>query len=177
MQVGLAQTAAGPFEAALSVLGRMLGADARKPQGKGRCDSTWCWNDILWLAIDAKSEHLPHGAVPLKDIRQANDQLRLLAADRNRDRAPDDSATVIVSPKPAVDPDGVTAAEAHVHLVHPDVVVELAHDAETAWAAMLAGQAGRKGDALQDLVARSLNGRDALPSQVADRLRGRPVAS
>jgi hypothetical protein len=53
---GLAQTSKGLYEPALTVLGGLLGAEAGKPPGKGRCDSTWCWQDQLWLAIEAKSE-------------------------------------------------------------------------------------------------------------------------
>jgi hypothetical protein len=39
---GLAQTSTALYEPALTVLGGLLGAEAAKPAGKGRCDSTWC---------------------------------------------------------------------------------------------------------------------------------------
>jgi hypothetical protein len=42
---------------------------------------------------------------------------RLLCADRNREAPPPGSATIIVSPKPAVDPNGIKEAEQHVHVV------------------------------------------------------------
>jgi hypothetical protein len=44
--------------------------------------------------------------IPHRDIRQAGDQLRLLCADRTREAPPPGSATIIVSPKPAIDPTG-----------------------------------------------------------------------
>jgi len=40
-------------------------------------------------------------------------------ADRDREAAPPGSVTVIVSPKPAVHPDGIKSAEPHVYVVAP----------------------------------------------------------
>ncbi|MFK5282224.1 hypothetical protein ACI3PL_21950, partial [Lacticaseibacillus paracasei] len=86
----------------MTKLGTLVGAAAVKPAGDGRCDSTWCWDNELWLALEAKSNHDPTGVVPHKDVRQANDQLRLLAAERGVGIAPVGSATIIISPKPGV---------------------------------------------------------------------------
>lgn len=58
---GFTQTSPGKYEPALTVLGKLLGAEAGKPPGNGRCDSTWCWEDQLWLAIEAKSDEQPTG--------------------------------------------------------------------------------------------------------------------
>lgn len=92
------------YETALTKLGYLLGAEAQKPPASGRCDSTWCWDHHLWLAIDAKSDHEPSGLVSQKDIRQAGDQLRLLKSDRTVADIPPDSATVIVSPNRPLTP-------------------------------------------------------------------------
>ena len=174
---GLAQTSPGKYEPALTALGRLLGAEAGKPAGKGRCDSAWCWQDQLWLAIEAKSDEKPTGMIPHRDIRQAGDQLRLLCADRNRESPPPGSATVIVSPKPAIDPDGIKGAEQHVHVVSPGVITSLAEDAAAAWDDILAGVAGQPGAALRRLVAGALARYSVLPTQVTDRLTLQPVAA
>jgi hypothetical protein len=174
---GLAERRPGAYEPELTVLGTLLGADAAKPPGNGRCDSAWCWADHLWLAVEAKSDHEPTGVVPHKDIRQANDQLRLLCNDRGRDVPPPGSATVVVSPKPAVHPDGTAGAEAHVHLAPPDAVLELARDTAAAWDAVLAGREGRDDAALKDLVGSVFDRHGVLPSQVAERLTSQPVAA
>ena len=87
---GLTQTDPGRYEPALTTLGKLLGADAAKPAGKGRCDSAWCWQDALWLALEAKSDQKPTGLIPHRDIRQASDQLRLLCADRHQEVLPPD---------------------------------------------------------------------------------------
>ncbi|WP_349876206.1 DEAD/DEAH box helicase [Micromonospora sp. HUAS YX12] len=165
------------YEPALTKLGFMLGADAQKPPGSGRCDSTWCWDHQLWLAIDAKSDHEPAGLVPQKDIRQAGDQLRLLKADRQAADIPPDSATVIVSPKPAVDPTGAAGAEPHVHVIHPDGVLALAEAAARAWDALASKRAGLKESQLRELVADHFSQEGLLPEQVRDRLTANPVAS
>jgi hypothetical protein len=170
MLAGLAARTPGQYEPELTVLGTLLGADARKPPGKGRCDSAWCWDDRLWIAVEAKSDHEPTGVVPHKDIRQANDQLRLLCTDRGMDTAPPNSATVVVSPKPAVDQDGVDSAEAHVLLGRPDTVRALARDTAAAWDDILAGRAGRQGRSLKALVQNAMERHGVLPAQVLDRL-------
>jgi len=174
---GLTQTSAARYEAALTALGQLLGAEAGKPAGNGRCDSTWCWQDQLWLAIEAKSDEQPTGMIPHRDIRQAGDQLRLLCADRNRQNPPPGSATIIVSPKSAIDPDGIKSAERHVHLVTPEIITGLAQDATAAWDDILAGLAGQSGTSLRQLIADALARYSVLPTQVTDRLTVQPVAA
>jgi hypothetical protein len=158
------------YELALTKLGTLVGATAEKPTGTGRCDSTWCWGNELWLALEAKSDHEPTGVVPHKDIRQANDQLRLLTADRGVEMAPVDSATIVISPKPGVHDDGIKGAEAHVHLVPPSTLSELAHDVGSAWDELLTKSAGRSASELRQLVASTFNSRGLLPSQIHERL-------
>jgi hypothetical protein len=176
MRDGLAQTDPGKYEPALTTLGTLLGADAAKPAGQGRCDSAWCWQNYLWLAMEAKSDEQPAGMIPHRDIRQANDQLTLLCADRQQDAPPVGSATVIVSPKPAVAPDGVKSAEAHVHVVSPAVIADLASDAADAWDEILTLQPGHTGPGLRELIAAALARHGAMPSQVLDRLTLEPVS-
>lgn len=176
MLTGLAERRPGAYEPEVTVLGTLLGADSSKPPGKGRCDSTWCWSNHLWLAVEAKSDHEPTGVVPHKDIRQANDQLRLLCNDRDRDAPPPGSATVIVSPKPAVHPDGVAGAETHVHLTQPSVLLQLAHDTAAAWDDVLGAREGRDDSGLKELIRAVFDRHGVLPSQVAERLTASRVA-
>lgn len=174
---GLEQRDPGKYEPALTELGKLLGATASKPAGNGRCDSTWCWGNELWLALEAKSDHEPTGVVPHKDIRQANDQLRILAADRGVDAAPPDSATVIISPKPGIHDDGITGAEQHVHLVAPPTMTELALDVASAWNQLLTKSAHRTLPELRHLVGTTFNAWGVLPSQIHERLTSDPVAA
>ena len=174
---GLAERNPSKYEPALTKLGKLLGADASKPPDSGRCDSTWCWGNELWLALEAKSDHEPTGVVPHKDIRQANDQLKLLAADRGLDTAPPQSATIIISQKPGVHDDGIITAERHVHLIRPSTMLELANDAQSAWDELLAKSATLPPPELRRLVTDTLESRGLLPSQVHDRLTHDPVAA
>lgn len=175
MNAGLLETDPGSYEPALTRLGTLLGASASKPAGTSRCDSVWCWGNELWLALEAKSDHQPTGVVAPKDVRQANDQLRLLATDRSISSPPVGSATILVSPKPGIHDDGVAGAEPHVHFVAPPLVRELAYDASSAWADILARQAGLTVPQLRDLVATSMRQRAVLPSQVLERLTREPI--
>ena len=177
IHAGLAERDPGKYEPALTEMGKLVGADASKPPGTGRCDSTWCWGNELWLALEAKSDHEPTGVVPHKDIRQANDQLRLLASDRGIDAAPPDSATVVISPKPGIHHDGVTGAEQHVHFASPSTMTELAYDIASAWDDLLTKSAHRTLLQLRQLVADTFNARGTLPSQIHERLTRDPVAA
>jgi hypothetical protein len=113
------------FEPALVTLGSMLGAEAFKPPGKGRADSAWLFGDeCWWISIEAKNEATEGGAVSMADVRQANTQLDLLAADR-QEQAPPASVSVIMSPKLLVDPDAVKIARAHGYLADLQEVVTL----------------------------------------------------
>ncbi|WP_448256475.1 DEAD/DEAH box helicase [Microbacterium aurum] len=131
VQSGLAERSPSKYEPALTQLGVLLGANSFKPHGKGRCDSVWLWGNELWLALEAKSDHEPTGVVADKEVRQANDQLRKLASDQGVEVAPAESATVIISPKPGIDRDGIKGAEAHVHFVAPALIAEVAYDTAT----------------------------------------------
>lgn len=177
IHAGLDERDPGRYEPALTELGKLVGADASKPPGTGRCDSTWCWGNELWLALEAKSDHEPTGVVPHKDIRQANDQLRLLAADRGMVAAPSDSATIVISPKPGIHNDGVIAAERHVHLIAPPTMAELALDVASAWDELLTKSTHRTLPQLRQLVVDTFNARGVLPSQIHERLTRDRVAA
>ncbi len=177
IHTGLAQRDPGKYEPALTELGKLVGATASKPPGAGRCDSTWCWGNELWLALEAKSDQEPKGVVPHKDIRQANDQLRLLAADRGVDAAPPGSATIVISPKPAIHDDGIKGAESHVHLIAPPTMTTVAVDANSAWEELLTRSADRALQELRQLVGATFNARGVLPSQIHERLTHDPVAA
>lgn len=175
INAGLVETDPARYEPALTKLGTLLGATAFKPSSKGRCDSVWCWDNELWLALEAKSDHDPSGVVPHKDVRQANDQLRLLAGDRGVAMAPAGSATILISPKPGIHDDGVTGAEAHVHFVAPLLLQELAYDVASAWTEILARHAGLTSAQQRELVASALNSRGVLPTQALERLTREPI--
>ena len=177
IHVGLGERTASKYEPALTKLGDLLGASAEKPVGRGRCDSTWCWGNELWLAMEAKSNHEPTGVVPHKDIRQANDQLDLLRADRAATLVPAGSATVVISPKPGIHGDGIKSARPHVHLVPLSAISEIAFDAQSAWETLLAGHAGRAKADLDLFVQETLHRRGVLPSQVRERVTSDPVGA
>jgi hypothetical protein len=174
---GLGHSDAPRYEAALTALGTLLGAEASKPAARGRCDGVWCWANHLWIALEAKSEQKTSALVSHRYVRQASDQLRLLAADRGVSVTPVGSIVVIVSPRLGVDSEAARGAEEHLHLVHPDVVLELVSQVEAAWQTLLAQAPGRSGDALRGLVTEVLGYHRLLPTQVRERLTPHPVAA
>ncbi len=56
MIAGLHEIDHTQYEPALTELGKLLGADASKPDGDGRTDSQWCWGNELWVTVEAKPE-------------------------------------------------------------------------------------------------------------------------
>lgn len=178
MVAGLGAISHKQYEPALTELGFFLGADASKPQGSGRSDSNWCWGNYIWFALEAKSEHTkPEGLVPHNDIRQVNDQLKLVAADRDHDGIPTGSITAIISPRVAVDPTGAIGAAEHSHLVHPETVLALAREVDYAWTDLIGKRAGQDIDGFKRLVANVFTRHGILPSQVRDRLTEHPVTN
>jgi hypothetical protein len=169
---GLAQTDPSLYEPELSQLGKLLGAEAAKPAGQARCDSTWCFDNALWIALEAKSDHQTTGLVSTKDVRAATGQLRILASDRHHDHIPPGSITVMVSPKPAVDPTAAASVSTddHLYLVPPETILGIAKDTEAAWKDVIAGVTGRTTDELQALVVDVFQRYGILPSHIRERL-------
>jgi hypothetical protein len=178
MKSGLGEVSHTTYEPALTELGLFLGAEATKPQGSGRSDSNWCWGNQMWFALEAKSEHTrPEGLVPHNDIRQVNDQLRILSTDRQHEGIPADSITVIISPRVAVDPTGASGAEEHSHLVRPDTIMMLARAVGSAWTELTAKKTGQNSAELTKLVIRVFAQYGLLPTQVRDRLTEYPITA
>ncbi len=175
MLAGLNDTSPGKYEPALTQLGKFLGAEAFKPDGQGRCDSLWCWDNSLWIAVEAKSDQTPHGLVTHRYVRQANDQLRIMASDRACEPPPPNSVTLIVSRKPGVDNDGVLSAEPHVHLVTPNDMLDIAQDAKQAWDDLMARTFGVSDSTTHEPVRNVLAQHGLLASQVRDRLTHSPI--
>jgi hypothetical protein len=174
MHSGLASIEHGKSEPALTELGKLLGAEAAKPAGQGRCDSAWCWSERIWIAVEAKTEQDPDGELAMKDVRQANTQLDSLANDRGV-TVPDLSIDLIVSPRERVHTDAVAIARPFVYLTHPDAVRQLASKVQAAWTELLLRQRGHTGQDLEDLVRRLLAEHRLLPTQVRDRFTADPI--
>lgn len=177
MQAGLNEHTPSKYEPALTEMGFFLGADAIKPTSPGRCDSTWCWGNELWLALEAKSDHTPTGVVSHKEIRQASDQLKLLKEDRRTDRVPPDSAIIIISPKPGVNSEGAKSADTDLYLIPPSVLSNIAFDLVSAWDCVLVSDVKSMTDPqLRERVEKEFFNRALLPSQIHERLTSDPIS-
>jgi hypothetical protein len=174
MRAGIAAVEHERSEAALTELGRLLGAEASKPEGQGRCDSAWCWDGRVWIAIEAKSEQDPQGQIALRDVRQANTQLTQLAEDRGVG-APTLSAVVIASQRTQVADEAVTAAQAHVYLAHPEAFQALGADIARCWQKLLLTHYGHTGRDLETLVRKTMAENQVLPTQIFERLTAEPI--
>ncbi|MDP9828376.1 DEAD/DEAH box helicase [Kineosporia succinea] len=171
MKINLDQDDSGPYEMALTLLGKYLGAAANKPAGQGRCDSAWRWDMAMWLAIEAKSEEHSDGLLPLKDIRQANTQMDQLASDLGVDHAPAGSPTILISDRLTVDPEHAPVANASVYLASTEVVRQIAGDTAAVWNDLLAAASiSRTLNVIRQHVQTTLVDNGCLPSQVLDRL-------
>ncbi|MGN7187383.1 DEAD/DEAH box helicase [Microbacterium enclense] len=168
----LAQTEASKYELGLVELGRFLGADSFKPTGKGRTDAGWVW-DELWMTVEAKSEQTTD-KLSMEYVRKANTQLDSLAADKDLDEFPPGSVGIIVAPSRLVEPPAVPIAAPHLHLCTPDEILDLAHAAHRALAAIRAGVDVNDSGAAA-AVQQHLWDHRVLPTQVKERLTGYPI--
>jgi hypothetical protein len=173
---GLAAPEAEKFEPALSTLGKLLGAEAFKPTGKGRADSVWLYGQHWWLTIEAKTDAKANGLISMDYVRQTNTQLASLSADRGVS-TPDGSASVIVTPKQLVDPDAAVIAGPHVFLTGPEDLQALAQDAIEAWRGIRASATNLEGSEAGAIVREKLADYRLLPTSVRERIVDRAIAS
>jgi hypothetical protein len=173
MLAALSQAEARAYERALVALGSLLGAESYKPLGEGRTDAAWVWPS-WWLAVEAKTEEHADAPVSLTTVRQANDQLKTLAHDRE-EPAPDGSAVLVVGDRQLVDRTAAVVAEPFLHLAGPEAVLLLAQDAVRAWKSIRAQGAGLSDEQIVGLVGRVLEEHAVLPSDVRERLLAEPI--
>lgn len=169
----LAQDEATPYELGLVELGKLLGAESFKPGGQGRTDAAWLW-DGLWLTVEAKSEQTAD-RLSMDYVRKANTHLTSLATDRGSDEPPAGSVSVIAAHSRLVDPDAVAIAAPHLYLTTTDIVLDIAHDAHRAWAAIRTSVTGDGGVAARAEIAKLLWEHRVLPTQVKERLSREPI--
>lgn len=171
MGTKLAQQESSPYEQGLTLLGEFLGAVANKPKAQGRCDSAWKWDNALWITLEAKSEEHPNGLLPLKDIRQTNTQLDLLASDNQMSNAPSGSVSIILTNRLTVDPEHAQAAQPHVYLASLTKVEEIAADVQAAWRNLLSVSTSNASDsALRSHIQSVFSENGCLPSQIIEQL-------
>ncbi|MFV1365892.1 DEAD/DEAH box helicase [Mycolicibacterium elephantis] len=171
----LSQTEHAAYERGLTTIGNALGARAFKPEKQGRCDSAWLWGNARWLTIEAKSEEGEDKTIPLRDIRQADSHLRLLASDEGVESPPVNSVSVIASSRAAVSPDAAPAAGAQLYLSDLDDLAALAMDAKAAWTELLTTSSGGNAALIRAQVAQTLSEFGCLPTQIIDRLTANPI--
>ncbi|MBD8102282.1 DEAD/DEAH box helicase [Plantibacter sp. CFBP 8775] len=168
----LGQTEATQYELGLVELGRFLGADSSKPSQEGNCDAAWVWDD-LWIAVEAKSEQTAKN-LSMEYVRKANTQLDSLAALRGVEEFPAGSVGVVVAPSRTIVPGAVPIASAHLHLCTPDEILDIAHAAHRALAAIRV-QVSVTDEGAKAAIQQILWEHRVLPAQVKERLTGYPI--
>lgn len=163
------------YEPALSDLGKLLGANASKPSGDARTDSQWCFDDHLWLSLEAKSEHVPEGLIGADDVRQVNGHLGLIALDRDVPTVPAGSAAVMVSPRTLVNRTAMALAEPGTWRVTPADMLALAMDVERLWVELQTLRNLPDAKARRVPVAEALKNARLAPEDLIDRLTVTPL--
>lgn len=169
----LSQGDATQYELGLVELGKFVGADSFKPAGQGRADAAWLW-DGLWLTLEAKSEQAAD-RLSMDYVRKANTHLASLAEDQGVQEPPAGSVSVFAAHARLVDPDAVAIAASHLHLTTTDVVLDIAHDAHRAWAAIRTSVTADGGDTARAQIVRILWEHHVLPAQLKERLTREPI--
>jgi Type III restriction enzyme, res subunit/Helicase C-terminal domain len=176
MFTGLSQIDHKGYERALTTLGQFIGADAFKPSGDGRTDSAWCWDDAVWLTLEAKSEHQQSGTVGIDDVRQINGHLKLVADDRGTS-VPPGSAAVMVTPRTTVKREGIVIADDIVFRVSPVEILDLAGEVERVWVELHTLKNIKAASDRRDGIVSALRGARLTPDDVIDRLTETPIGT
>ncbi|RZU62229.1 DEAD/DEAH box helicase [Zhihengliuella halotolerans] len=174
MIADLGQTAADKYERGLTALGKFLGMRTFKPEGSARADSVWLLPQ-LWITLEAKSEQLSGGSISATYVRQTNTQLDMVANDEELENYPEGSFSVIISPKMAVKPDAVPAANRNVYLVSPDTIMQIAKETKQVWSSIRSLATDCDDTGQRNEIAKTLWGSKLLPEQVKERLTREPV--
>lgn len=174
MVADLGQSSWKKYERGLNTLGKFLGMRAFKPEGDARADSVWMLSD-LWITLETKSEQKSEGIIRPYDIRQTNTQLKMLAHDEDLESYPDGSISVIISPKMAVAPEAVPAANDNVYLLTPAAMVKLARDTKQAWSALQKYGTDSEDEGERNAITTTLWDFQLLPGQLKQRLTVEPI--
>ncbi|TFC12519.1 hypothetical protein [Cryobacterium sp. MDB2-10] len=166
---GLSQIDHRAYEPALATLGMLLGAEAFKPSGDGRTDAAWCWDNEVWITLEAKSEHKPAGTIGIEDVRQVNGHLKLVADDRMA-AIPARNAGVMISPRTTVKREAMVVADGNAWRVTPTAMVDLATDAESLWVVLKTLRNIKASDDRRDGIAAALRSARLCPEDILDRL-------
>jgi hypothetical protein len=174
MKEELGSTDHKKYEPGLTSLGRLLGADASRPVGDGRCDSAWCWGNGAWVTLEAKSEHGPDGRIGLDDMRQVNEQLKLLGTDRSAP-IPPNSASLLISPRMLFKEDALVIAESFTYKMKPTDFVDLAAEVDRLWLRLLTLRNMVNEDDRRRSIVEAVADFRLLPGDLMDRFTWEPI--
>jgi len=103
------------FDRALTELGKMLGFDAKKPEGQGVPDSVWRLGSSYVLLFESKSDETPDGGISIRTCRQAHGHQNWQRA-RPFFTQHAEMMTIVISPRKLLDEDAVPHADGLFYL-------------------------------------------------------------
>ena len=120
----VASDASSQFEEGLRGLGLLLGFDAVRPDGNADPDGVWRDGNATWIILEAKTEEQADAPLSVETVRQAESHHRWVAQNLGWPE-PQETLTVIVSPRVTIDPDAAKLAVDQA-LVTPAVIRDIA---------------------------------------------------
>lgn len=173
MKENLSQRQATRFEQGLVTLGKLLGADAHKPDREARADAVWRWSDEMWTVWEAKSEAKDENDISADDVRQANTHLRAASADLDEE-VPPGSYIFLVSGRSTVHDAARALAADELSFTLIDDVQQIAEKVEAVWMS-LQGRllSDADSDELRVSIRKEFKEAGVLPSTVLQALSGR----
>ncbi len=109
------------FEQGLEMLGRLLGAQAKRFTEDGAPDGFWLFGDWHAFVFEAKTDENEQGGISLKTVRQAATHEQAV---RSKKLLPDYVAcsTIIISPRKAIDKLAVPSAGSMFYVSHIEMI-------------------------------------------------------
>ena len=163
----LSSTKAANFERGLQILGRMLGAQATRPTGKGAADGLWIF-DSFAVVIEAKSDALADGAISIETVRQAASHEKRIRADVPQ-LAKVPIISLLVTPQLRLDRDAAKIA-GDMRVASAADMLSLFDDSASALAEVRSAATGSVDDSLMSLIEKAYGVRGLVGAKLRKRL-------
>jgi hypothetical protein len=163
------------FEQGLEMLGRLLGAEAKRFTEKGEPDGFWLFGDWHAFVFEAKTDESEQGAISLNTVRQASTHEQAV---RSKKLLPEyvPCSTVIISPRKTIDSLALPSAGKMVYVSHADII-SLFDAASKAFEEVRAASVGNTDEVLRERFLQHYKHLKLSMQMVADSLQKKRLDS
>lgn len=174
LQKNIAKDDHKPFHAGLKCLGELLGFDGDMPDGNATPDGVWSLDDLVHIALEAKTEEESLNPISVSDVTQATRHLNWLKANRECGTS-SRLVSVLVSPRTTIDKDAVIHAQG-VHYISAKDLRALATRVVAVLQSLRAEWLTSNDEAMSERILERMRTEKLLPEDILGLLTEMPAA-